>query len=79
MMQSAQKPSDRKIVKLAMTEESLETELVYWIRDLITAFALRTSGHSIRQFLDPWKGARKKKHNTAVAVQTIVVEPATGC
>jgi hypothetical protein len=33
------KPSDSKIVKLAMTEESLETELVYWIRDLIRSYS----------------------------------------
>jgi hypothetical protein len=39
MMQRAQKPSDSKIVKLAMTEESLETELVYWIRDLIRSYS----------------------------------------
>jgi hypothetical protein len=37
-MQRAQEPSGKKIVMFAMTEESLETELVYWIRDLIKSF-----------------------------------------
>jgi hypothetical protein len=35
MMQRAQEPSDRKIIEFARTEESVETELVYWIRDLV--------------------------------------------
>ena len=35
MMQRAKEPSGSKMVSLAMTEESLETELVYWIRDLV--------------------------------------------
>jgi hypothetical protein len=38
MTQRAPEPSDSKIVKLATTEESLETELVYWIRDLVRSY-----------------------------------------
>jgi hypothetical protein len=35
MMQRAQWSSDGKIIKLEVTEESLETELMYWIRDFV--------------------------------------------
>jgi hypothetical protein len=34
-MQRAQKPSNGKTIEFAITEESLESELVYWIRDLL--------------------------------------------
>lgn len=58
MMQSAQKPSDRKIVKLAMTEESLEMELVHWIRDLTRSYsklvpALDSLRRSYRELREP--------------------------
>ena len=46
---------------------------------ITTAFVLRTSGQSIRRFLDPWKRARLKRQKTKVPVQTVVVEPATEC
>jgi hypothetical protein len=56
-MQHVQKPSNGKIIEFAVTEGSLETELVYWIRDLVRSNGelvpvLEHLRHSYRELRD---------------------------